>query len=104
MRPRRREDKSTMHDTGLRGKTALVTGAGRRIGRHIALALADAGVHIVIHYRRSLTEAESLRAELTARGVNAWLVRADFEDLKDTEESFRVAADAAGTIDFLVNN
>jgi hypothetical protein len=93
-----------MHRTGFRGKTALVTGAGRRIGRHIALALADEGVNIVIHYRNSVKEAESLRAELSARGVNAWLVRADFEDLEDTGKSFRVAADTAGTIDFLVNN
>ncbi len=51
---------------GLEGKSALVTGAGRRIGRQIALELGRAGVNIVIHYRHSAAEAESLRGELLA--------------------------------------
>jgi pteridine reductase len=87
----------------LEGKTALVTGAGRRIGREISLALADAGVNIVAHYRRSAA-AEGLRRELTARGVKAWIVEADFEDVGETEGLFPAVLQSSGPIDILVNN
>lgn len=89
--------------SGIEGKTALVTGAARRIGRHIALSLAESGVNIVIHYRRSLAEAESLRAQLTQRGVNAWLIKADFE-CEDPGGIIRNVVRIAGAVDFLVNN
>ena len=85
------------------GKTALVTGAARRIGRQIAIALAKAGTNVVIHYRRSAEEAESLRTELIQLGVKAWLVRADFENL-EINTLFKDAVQYAGSIDFLVNN
>jgi pteridine reductase len=93
-----------VNHTVLKGKTAFVTGSGRRIGRHIALILADAGVNIVVHYRESETEAESLRGELSSRGVKAWLARADFESIEDTQRMFRTAADEAGAIDFMIHN
>ncbi len=88
----------------LRGKTALVTGAGKRIGREIALALGDAGVNVVIHYRYSLNEAESLRDELLSRGVNAWLAHADFGSIQQTRDLLQSASENAGKIDFLINN
>jgi pteridine reductase len=88
----------------LEGKTALVTGAGRRIGREISLALADAGVNIVAHYRRSSDDAQGLRRELTARGVKAWLIEADFEDVGETERLFPAVLQSSGPIDILVNN
>jgi pteridine reductase len=89
---------------GLKGKTALVTGALRRIGREIALALADAGVNVVAHCRRSAGEAEELREELISRGVKAWLVEADFEDAGETQRLFPTALRSAGPIDILVNS
>jgi hypothetical protein len=49
----RKEDEFIMGGAGLMGKSALVSGAARRIGRQIALALADAGVNVVIHYNHS---------------------------------------------------
>jgi len=88
----------------LKGRTALVTGAARRIGRQIALALADAGANVVIHYRRSLAEAETLRCELAARGVTGWLVSADLERHEESGRLVADAVDAAGSLDFLVNS
>ena len=58
-------------------KTALVTGASRGIGRATALALADAGAHILVHYGRSAPEAESLVAAIHAKGGRAHAISAD---------------------------
>ncbi len=90
--------------TDLVGKSALVSGAARRIGRQIAITLADAGVNVLIHYRRSSEEAESLRTEVVARGVNAWLVQADFDHSEGAQELFENALKMAGPVDFLVNS
>jgi pteridine reductase len=88
----------------LAGSTALVTGAARRIGRNIATALADSGVNVIIHYRNSGGEAESLRDELISCGAKAWLVRADFDRIEGAQDLFRDAIACAGSIDFLINN
>ena len=61
----------------LENRTALVTGASRGIGRATALALATAGAHVLVHYRRSAQEAESLVAEIKAKGGRADAVSAD---------------------------
>jgi len=61
----------------LQGKTALVTGASRGIGHATALALANAGAHVLVHYGRSAQEAESLVAEIQAKGGHANTVSAD---------------------------
>ena len=63
--------------TSLQNKTALVTGASKGIGRATALALAEAGAHVLIHYGRSAQEAESLVAEIQTRGSHANAVSAD---------------------------
>ena len=79
----------------LEGKTALVTGASRGIGRAIAAELAAAGASVVIGYRSGKDEAEALASELGARAVQA--------DVSDAEEAARLVADA-GDLDILVNN
>ena len=61
----------------LQNKTALVTGASRGIGRATAAALADAGAHVLVHYGRSVKEAESLVAEIQAKGGRANAISAD---------------------------
>src|SRR5689334_22982804 len=63
--------------TTLENKTALVTGASRGIGRATALALAKGGAHVLVHYGRSAQEAESLVAELQAKGGRADAISAD---------------------------
>ncbi len=87
----------------LKGRTALITGAGKRIGREIALALAGEGVNVVVHYSRSSAEAAELKEAIEARGVKSWLARADF-DKKEYEGLVEKAAQATGGIDILVNN
>jgi 3-oxoacyl-[acyl-carrier protein] reductase len=61
----------------LEGKTALVTGASRGIGGAIALALAGAGAHILVHYGRSAQEAETLAAGIHSKGGRAETIKAD---------------------------
>ncbi len=61
----------------IRGKTALVTGAAKRVGRVIALDLARQGADIALHYRESLVEARKTQAEVQALGVQCRLLKAD---------------------------
>jgi 3-oxoacyl-[acyl-carrier protein] reductase len=61
----------------LQNKTALVTGASRGIGRATAIALAEAGAHVIVHYGRSKQEAESLVAEIQRKGGRADAMSAD---------------------------
>src|SRR6202049_1930253 len=63
--------------TTLRNKTALVTGASRGIGRATGSALAEAGAHVLVHYGRSVQEAESLVAEIRTKGGHADAISAD---------------------------
>jgi pteridine reductase len=89
----------------LEGKTALVTGGARRIGRAIALALGGSGVDIVVHDHRSMHgECERLCGELGAMGVQSWVVAADFETPSDYESLAGRAFEASGRLDFLINN
>jgi NAD(P)-dependent dehydrogenase (short-subunit alcohol dehydrogenase family) len=93
-----------MASAGLKGQTALVTGAGRRLGRAIAHALAAQGMNIVAHYSQSAAEAEALCGELTALGVRAWPLAADFADETAVAALLPRALAAAGRLDALVNN
>jgi 3-oxoacyl-[acyl-carrier protein] reductase len=79
----------------LEGKTALVTGASRGIGRANASELAAAGASVVIGYRSGKDEAEALASELGARAVQA--------DVSNADEAARLVAEA-GDLDILVNN
>jgi NAD(P)-dependent dehydrogenase (short-subunit alcohol dehydrogenase family) len=63
--------------TSLQNKTALVTGASRGIGRATALALSEAGAHVLVHYGRSVKEAESVVVEIRRKGGNADAISAD---------------------------
>jgi NAD(P)-dependent dehydrogenase (short-subunit alcohol dehydrogenase family) len=85
-------------------RVALVTGAAKRVGRAIALALGDAGFDVVVHYRNSGDEAEKTAAELAARGARAHLVRADLSQIAEIEGLFGVVGEQAGRLDLLVNS
>jgi NAD(P)-dependent dehydrogenase (short-subunit alcohol dehydrogenase family) len=93
-----------MQGNPLRGKTALITGAARRLGRALALALADEGVAIVAHYATSAEEAESLRADVERRGVACHLIQARFDRPDETQSLVPRALAAAGALDILVNS
>jgi pteridine reductase len=88
----------------LHGKTALVTGAAKRIGAAISLALAREGANVVLHYHGSGDEAGRLRDKITALGVSSWLLQADFEKPQEYETLIERAIETAGGLDMLVNN
>lgn len=88
----------------LKGNTALVTGGAKRIGRAAAFALARDGVNIVVHYRSSADEAESLAEEIRALGVKAWTVQADFAAENDVEVLIDRAIELVGPLHILINN
>ncbi len=88
----------------LSGKLVLVTGAGKRIGRAIALALAERGADIAITYRESQTEAERTVHEIASFGVDALAVRADLTDPEDIRQAVASVGERFGHIDVLVNN
>lgn len=70
----------------LNGRTILITGAARRLGKVFALACAQAGADVVIHHGHSDEEAESVRAEITGLGRRAWVFKADLSDSSQTRE------------------
>lgn len=72
-------------EKSLSGKTILVTGSARRVGRLFALACARAGAAVVIHHANSDDEAESVRAELLALGCESWIFKADLSDSSQAE-------------------
>jgi NAD(P)-dependent dehydrogenase (short-subunit alcohol dehydrogenase family) len=83
---------------------ALLTGGAKRIGRAIALALADAGYGVVIHVRRADADARALVAELAGRGVRAAAVEADLADAVAVGSLIaRAVAAAGGLLSVLVN-
>jgi len=64
----------------LSGKTILITGAALRIGRSLAMAVAQAGADVIVHYGKSRKQAESLQAEIEAAGRKAFILQADLAD------------------------
>jgi pteridine reductase len=101
-KPRSREWKMNEF---LHGKTAIVTGAARRIGRAISIALGGAGANVVIQDHQSLHgECENLCDEMDRFGVKTWIVTADFEDPSDAASVIERALKAAGNLDILVNS
>lgn len=85
-------------------KTALVTGAARRIGRAIALGLADAGWAVAIHHRDSGADAEALAEQIRRRGAGAAVLAADLADEVAVAELLPAAEAALGPVGALVNN
>lgn len=85
-------------------RTALVTGAGRRIGRAIALDLARRGWRVGVHYAASRQEAEAVGAEITTSGGVAYALRADLADAEAAESLLTDCAGALGAPELLVNS
>ena len=88
----------------LSGKVALVTGAGRGIGRAIALTLAGYGADVAVNYSGSKEAAEKTADEIRALGRRAIAVRADISKEAECTELFHRVQQELGVIDILVNN
>jgi 3-oxoacyl-[acyl-carrier protein] reductase/pteridine reductase len=86
------------------GKVALVTGAGKRIGRSVALRLAEEGADVAVNYRISKAEAEEVVAQISAIGHKALAVRADVSKRSDVLAMFAAVEKQFGRLDILVNN
>lgn len=86
------------------GKVAIVTGAGRNIGRAIALQLAEAGASVVVNVRSNKAEADAVVAEIEKTGGKALAVLGDVADAKAMQALADAAVKAYGRIDCLINN
>jgi enoyl-[acyl-carrier protein] reductase III len=86
------------------GKTALVTGSGRGIGRAIALHFASLGADVVVNFFRNRAPAEATAAEIWAMGRRALVVKANIGELDELDGLFAAVEAEFGGLDFLVHN
>lgn len=87
-----------------KGKTAIVTGSSRGVGRATALRLAEGGANVVVNYLRNETEANEVVAECRARGVDAIAVQGDTSNPVDANNIVEAAVEEFGGVDLLVLN
>jgi NAD(P)-dependent dehydrogenase (short-subunit alcohol dehydrogenase family) len=88
----------------LAGKVALVTGAARRIGRSIALRLAQDGADVAVTYRHSAEDAENVAREIRALGVRSMAIEADVSVVEEVRRMFSLLEMEMKRLDILVNN
>lgn len=88
----------------MKGKAVLVTGAARRIGRSIAIALARQGADVAITYRGSETEAQKTLLEMAEHGQEALALRCDVRDPLSVREAVSAVVEEFGRLDALINN
>ena len=88
----------------LQGRVALVTGAGRRLGRAIAVALGRRGARVAVHFNDASTDAEETAAMIRAAGGEARTFGADLSDAAAAGALVRTVADAFGAFDVLINS
>ncbi len=88
----------------IHGKTALVTGGAKRVGRVIALELAKKGANILLHYRSSKKEAEETCSEIKTLGVSCSLLQADLSHSEDIVKMITEVGKSSKNVDILVNS
>jgi 3-oxoacyl-[acyl-carrier protein] reductase len=88
----------------LQGKTALITGGARRLGRAIALRLAEAGVDVAITFRNSAQDARATVVDLSSFGSRAVALKCDITDEKSVRTTMKEVARELGGLDILVNS
>ena len=91
-------------DVSLEGKSAIVTGSSRGIGRAIAIELARQGTDILVNYNSNRQAAEEVKGEIEKLGRKAVIIQADVSDLAQHQQLLNTAVDAFGSVDILVNN
>lgn len=87
----------------LMGKTVLITGGARRVGRIIALAVAAAGADVILHHHDSAQEAARVAESIRSLGRQAWILQADLQDAAQAADLVERAC-AVSQVDALVNN
>jgi 3-oxoacyl-[acyl-carrier protein] reductase len=90
--------------TLLKGKTALVTGASKGIGRSIAMKFAEQGANVAFTYLSSVEQGQALEAQLASKGVKAKGYRSDASDFAQAEKLINEVVADFGSLDILVNN
>ena len=93
-----------MSEKQFEGKSAIVTGATRGIGKAIALELAKRGANVAFNYAKSADEAEKLKAEIENSGVKCYAAQCDVANTEAAAEFVKQTQSEFGTVDFLVNN
>lgn len=88
----------------LRGKTAVITGSGRGIGRAIALQLAEHGINVAVNYFRHKEQADRTAAEIERVGARAIVVKAHVGEVEGVQRLVETAAEAFGSVDIFVGN
>lgn len=88
----------------LKGKNALITGAAKRLGREIALSLAERGVNVAVHYNRSGREAEGLVGIISNSGRRSVALQGNIEKTGEIKNVVERASASLGGLDILVNN
>ncbi|HCL4448029.1 TPA: 3-oxoacyl-[acyl-carrier-protein] reductase [Clostridium botulinum] len=88
----------------LEGRTAIVTGASRGIGRAIAKKLASMGANLVLNYRSSAKEIDTLLEEIEEFGIETLVIQGDVSSFEDSKKIADEAKNKFGTIDILINN
>jgi 3-oxoacyl-[acyl-carrier protein] reductase len=88
----------------LQGKTAIVTGASRGIGKATAIELARNGANVVVNYAGSQGKAEQVVAEIKALGVDGLAIQANVADSEQVQKMVKETVEAFGRVDILVNN
>src|SRR6266850_6063851 len=88
----------------MQGKVALVTGAGKRLGRAMALRLAEEGADVAVHYRESQKEADEVVSEIEKLGRKGVALRADLGSVDEIRKLFLEVGNELGRLDLLVNS
>jgi len=97
-------DETKQRTASLAGKVALVTGAGKRLGRAVALRLAEEGADVVVHYNSSAAEAQAACGEIEGLGRRAAALQANLRSISDIRRLFDEAGKQFGRLDVLVNS
>jgi pteridine reductase len=94
----------TSEATKMTGKVALVTGAGKRLGRAVALRLAEEGADVAVHYRQSAKEAAEVVGRIEEMGQKGVAIQADLQNVDEIRRLFLETGNQLGRLDLLVNS